>query len=173
MSDFTALPTPYGDFVYRSRGEARWAVFFDKLQIRYQYEPEGFDLGGHWYLPDFYLSHLRMFAEVKPRELDARERCMVKKLAIATRCPVLMLVGMPEFKTYDAIQPIYLEDGPDTEVMDYVLDVDLYKKLHVEGRLCGCNNLDSGKLSALMFSRLYKDAVFEAKTKRFDESGRW
>jgi hypothetical protein len=36
------------------RLEARWAVFFDALGIRYEYEKE-FDLACTHYLPDFWL----------------------------------------------------------------------------------------------------------------------
>lgn len=39
---------------FRSRTEARWGVFFETLGLKWEYEPEGFDLGdGVWYLPDF------------------------------------------------------------------------------------------------------------------------
>ena len=48
--------TTYNGITYRSRLEARWAVFFDKLGIKYNYEPEGYKLdNGLNYLPDFYL----------------------------------------------------------------------------------------------------------------------
>ena len=39
-----AIETRYNGYRFRSRLEARWAVFFDTLGIRYEYEPEGFDL---------------------------------------------------------------------------------------------------------------------------------
>lgn len=49
-----AIETMYSGYRFRSRLEARWAVFFDALGIRYEYEPEGFVLDdGTWYLPDF------------------------------------------------------------------------------------------------------------------------
>ena len=32
---------------------ARWAVFFDALGVKYEYEPEGFQRNGVYYLPDF------------------------------------------------------------------------------------------------------------------------
>ena len=48
------IETFYNGYRFRSRLEARWAVFFDALGVRYEYEPEGFDLGdGDYYLPDF------------------------------------------------------------------------------------------------------------------------
>lgn len=51
-----AIETIYNGYKFRSRLEARWAVFFDAAGIKYEYEPEGFDLGdGCLYLPDFYL----------------------------------------------------------------------------------------------------------------------
>ena len=39
-----AIETIYNGFRFRSRLEARWAVFFDNLSVKYRYEPEGFDL---------------------------------------------------------------------------------------------------------------------------------
>lgn len=53
---YTPVPTLYNGFRFRSRREARWAVFFDNAGIRYFYEPEGFRFeDGLQYLPDFYL----------------------------------------------------------------------------------------------------------------------
>lgn len=51
-----AIPTEYKGYRFRSRLEARWAVFFDACGADWEYEPEGFDLGdGTYYLPDFLL----------------------------------------------------------------------------------------------------------------------
>ena len=51
-----AIETRYKGYRFRSRLEARWAVFFDALGLRWEYEPEGFELpGGVRYLPDFYV----------------------------------------------------------------------------------------------------------------------
>lgn len=60
-----AIETRYKGYRFRSRLEARWAVFFDALGVEYQYEPQGFDLGGVWYLPDFYLPDSYLWVEVK------------------------------------------------------------------------------------------------------------
>jgi hypothetical protein len=49
-----AIPTSYKGFLFRSRLEARYALFFDELGLKWEYEPEGFELpGGVRYLPDF------------------------------------------------------------------------------------------------------------------------
>jgi len=54
MSEIKPIQTRYKNYHFRSRLEARWAVFFDALGLKWEYEPEGFDLGnGVLYLPDF------------------------------------------------------------------------------------------------------------------------
>ena len=60
------IETYYNGYRFRSRLEARWAVFFDAMGVEYEYEPEGFDLGdGIYYLPDFYLPEQNYYVEVK------------------------------------------------------------------------------------------------------------
>ena len=60
------IETEYKDYLFRSRLEARWAVFFDACGIRWEYEPEGIILSdGSWYLPDFYLPDFHCYFEVK------------------------------------------------------------------------------------------------------------
>ena len=62
-----AIETVYKGYRFRSRLEARWAVFFDALGVKWEYEKEGFDLGeAGWYLPDFWLPELGVWAEIKP-----------------------------------------------------------------------------------------------------------
>jgi hypothetical protein len=64
MVEYTiaALPTLYRGRMYRSRLEARWAAFFDRLGWAYEYEP--FDLGS--WSPDFLLTEQNVLVEVKP-----------------------------------------------------------------------------------------------------------
>ena len=78
-----AIETMYNGYRFRSRLEARWAVFFDATEFKYQYEPEGFEVdvcdGLIRYLPDFYLPDFDIYCEVKP----SREKLMedAEKLA--------------------------------------------------------------------------------------------
>lgn len=66
MEEIKAIETEYNGYRFRSRSEARWAVFFDACGIEYVYEPEGFKLSdGTMYLPDFYLPESNSFFEVK------------------------------------------------------------------------------------------------------------
>ena len=67
MGRIKAIETRYDGYVFRSRLEARWAVFFKYLKIKYVYEPEGFVLDdGTYYLPDFYLPEFNVMVEIKP-----------------------------------------------------------------------------------------------------------
>lgn len=73
------IETIYKGYKFRSRLEARWAVFFDACGVSWEYEPEGFDLGGGlYYLPDFLLHdvklrhdpHAELYVEVKGQMTD-------------------------------------------------------------------------------------------------------
>ena len=66
------IETIYRGYRFRSRLEARWAVFFDRVGIAWEYEPQGYEVGfsgGEWsktrYLPDFWLPQTKTWAEVK------------------------------------------------------------------------------------------------------------
>lgn len=60
-----AIETVYKGYRFRSRLEARWAVFFDAAGVEWQYEVQGYEVDGHRYLPDFWLPKARCWAEVK------------------------------------------------------------------------------------------------------------
>lgn len=51
----TPIETRYQGYLFRSRLEARWAVFFDHLKLHWEYEKEGFYIDNKMYLPDFYV----------------------------------------------------------------------------------------------------------------------
>ena len=46
MSALKAIETEYKGYRFRSRLEARWAVFFDACGVKWEYEPEGYVLSG-------------------------------------------------------------------------------------------------------------------------------
>lgn len=96
-----AIETRYKGYRFRSRLEARWAVFFDYLGLRWQFEPEGFDLSAHglgYYLPDFFLPELNYWIEVKPESFNPRDTDAYRKLAYvgaATNADGLLVAGEP------------------------------------------------------------------------------
>ncbi len=55
MTTIRPIPTHYNGYHFRSRLEARWAVFLDQIGVRYSYEPQGYAMNGTAYLPDFWL----------------------------------------------------------------------------------------------------------------------
>lgn len=62
------IPTTYRDYRFRSRLEARWAVFFHHAGVDADYETQGFMIGDRPYLPDFYLPGTGTWVEVKGAE---------------------------------------------------------------------------------------------------------
>lgn len=84
MESIKPIETYYNGYRFRSRLEARWAVFFDAAGIRYEYEPEGFNLGdGYYYLPDFYLPDYDVWVEIKGKQLTGEEREKIERFCAA------------------------------------------------------------------------------------------
>lgn len=150
------IPTMYKGIQFRSRLEARWAVFFDTLGIEWEYEPQGYAIGlsNHnpenpetiytfsdgttecgdwhkirkekmgitvvaerlsdgsedveWYLPDFWLPELKIWAEVKGVFGD-------DELLTTVRAIDGFSMGLPNIHDYDKNNPsgiLYLGDIP-------------------------------------------------------------
>jgi hypothetical protein len=98
------LKTIYNGIRFRSRLEARWAIFFDALRIIYEYEKTWFEFPDSLkYLPDFWLPQVKMWAEVKPKEFNEVELEKAFWLVKYTGKPLLKLIGMPENKPYFSI----------------------------------------------------------------------
>lgn len=96
--DYTPKPTSLYGVDFRSRLEARWAIFLTELGIEWRYEPRLWKLGPGsivWYLPDFYLPQAGVWAEVKPTNLNHEALEKVRLLASASGQPVVCLVGWP------------------------------------------------------------------------------
>lgn len=92
------VETRYRGYRFRSRLEARWAVFFDALGIKWEYEAEGFNLGDvGWYLPDFWLVDMKIWVEVKPEAASPLEREKVYKLSALRQEYVLLIEGYPGY----------------------------------------------------------------------------
>lgn len=60
------IPTIYKGINMKSKLESKIAMFLDVLNIKWQYEPKKFLLSnGTPYIPDFYLTELKIWIEVK------------------------------------------------------------------------------------------------------------
>jgi len=123
-----AINTKAFGCIFRSRLEARYAVAFTEARIEWRYEPEGFDLGsGNFYLPDFWLPQVSMWAEIKPVTLTDDELRKCALLANQTGFPCLLLIDLPDAVAYWAIGPkdheeiMHTVGGVMASVMDYEL----------------------------------------------------
>ena len=96
MKKLKAIETNYNGYRFRSRLEAKWAVFFDALKVKYQYELEGFDLGElGWYLPDFFLSEQDAWVEVKGKDPTQTEIDKIATLCLQSRQTTIILSSTP------------------------------------------------------------------------------
>lgn len=100
-----AIQTSYAGCRFRSRMEARWAVFFDAMGLTWSYEPEGFEVGHHGpYLPDFFVPYLGggVFCEVKPegyRPIKA-EVALWQAFSEMLGRTFILLNGAPDVRRY-------------------------------------------------------------------------
>ena len=131
-----AIETRYSGYRFRSRLEARWAVFFDACNYNWEYEPEGFDLGGGvYYLPDFKIhgkdenGDFNIFwIEVKPDNLMLSEKETTKMHAFESMVwehkicsgygDFIKLTGTPAYKLYDGTRQFGGNDAKEQWAMD-------------------------------------------------------
>lgn len=146
MKNIKAIQTFYRGYKFRSRLEARWAVFFDSLNIPWLYEEEGLSIDNEWYLPDFYLPDCKQFFEVKGIMSD-KDESKIKAL-ISKGYSVTIGYDNGRFQACD-----YGEDGFElSEIGDSWLCQCVYCKkywflgsiLSYECQCCGIYDGDSG-----------------------------
>jgi hypothetical protein len=100
-----ALTTVYRGTTFRSRTEARWAVFFDHMGLPWLYEPKTVTLpSGSVYIPDFLVNYgggnFQWF-EVKATEEDIPEKDFDKIAEFdANVASIYILDGWPRFDVF-------------------------------------------------------------------------
>lgn len=91
-----AIETRYNNRLFRSRTEARYAVFLDALGEKWEYEKDGYDLDDRdYYLPDFWLPRLETFVEIKGTNPNDDEIRKCRKLQFFTGNQVAIFSGIP------------------------------------------------------------------------------
>lgn len=93
-----AIETRYKGAHFRSRLEARWAIFFDSIGVRWSYEHEGYSLPSGNYLPDFFFPELKFWVEIKGERPTAIEQTLCDELAIATARDCFLFWGDVPYK---------------------------------------------------------------------------
>ena len=110
-----ALNTLYAGNYFRSRTEAKWAVYFDLIGVEWEYEKEGYDLGnGVFYLPDFWFPKHKMYGEVKATDiLLDHEEDKARRLSLQSGLNVVILSGQPHCNSCVVFYPEDMtDDGP-------------------------------------------------------------
>lgn len=98
------IETLYNGYRFRSRLEARWAVFFDVIGLKYEYEVEGYKIEGSEvneirYLPDFYIPSLDRWFEIKAKPLSEYEMKKCEEFCFCKdnkNIKFSVLIGSPE-----------------------------------------------------------------------------
>lgn len=97
--DVEAIETEYEGVKYRSRTEARWAVFLEHLGLHFDYEKQLVTLSsGEKYLPDFFIHEFNAYFEVKPSNEDVvTEECSKARILAkdSKEHPVWLAMGPP------------------------------------------------------------------------------
>lgn len=149
--EIKAIETVYKGYRFRGRTEARWAVFFDACGVKWEYEPEGFELGdGVRYLPDFLLhdvcvrsdaNKIDLWVEVKGK-LKREDAVKLLRFAQGEACgedewgntrykggqPILMVTKIPEGS--DVYE---LFDIPSEQSEDYTAGIAPWQFENIDG----------------------------------------
>lgn len=188
MYEVKAIETEYNGYLFRSRTEARWAVFFDYIGEPYEYEKECFQLPSGKYLPDFFLPKKNLWVEIKGKEPTEKEWKKCVELYKATETNVLCLWGTPgkeegKILTHEenffevtrlvliygvlkfAVVKRYMNDGFDTTHHMYVVEgfLHLNKEYKHFFEWCEYRGYQSGD-----DEELYREAVAYSRQARFE-----
>ena len=153
-----AIQTRYKGVHFRSRSEARTAVFLDACDVRWRYEVEGFNLGDSGlYLPDFHIIESIgdvCWLEIKPRSAGKEEVQKWKDLAESSGIPVIVFNA-------DFLKPIMLNVTPSTST-HYLQP----RKTATDGEVIGWFMQQVSRLKGNVLKT--EHAVFAARSARFE-----
>lgn len=179
------IETQYKGYRFRSRLEARWAVFFDALGLEWNYEPEGFDLGSEgFYLPDFFVSNIGcrttqpigMWFEVKgvrPIEKE-QDKCLALAKQTGQSCGMLygqidngfqaMFIECSYSKEHGDRWDIGMEfmkcKNPNCGKIKFEYSESNYQKCECCGHVCNPDHID------------IENAIIKARSARFEHGER-
>lgn len=160
--DIKPIETVFDGNRFRSRLEARWAVALHELEIKYEYEKEGFPLICGRYLPDFWLPYpadmndtayknAGHWLEVKGVEPTQHELTMLLHLSLETNHSGMLVWGPPwDFKKFMTHRSGNYGWSP-------ILDDDIVPDFWLLAqRFCSCSFQDADR------------AIAKAKSARFE-----
>lgn len=170
-----SIDTYYNGYLFRSRLEARWAVFYDSLGIKYEYEKEGYNLSCGWYLPDFWLPELEYWIEIKGQEATQQEMLKVRILCLESSHSVFIF-DQGAIEIDDGRNPMLnnakaffiSDDGRTIEDEGYIwCQCPVCNKFGMSfsgyaNRICDCKDTKDGRYDLLEL------AYINARKKRFE-----
>lgn len=152
------INTHYNDLYFRSRLEARWAVYFDALGVKYLYEHEGFSFDGFNYLPDFYFPQYDFYGEVKHESFGDVDLDRWEAFSKGIKKPLVIFEGLPNAKPCRAF---YFDNKVFVDYNKLIPFADKTKTSF------GCFWYSSGSDNFGYYTP-YKEAISTARKKRFE-----
>lgn len=105
-----SIETVYRGITFRSRLEAKWASFLDRIALQWTYEPQGYETSAGRYLPDFWLPEIYLrgektglFLEIKAQWPNPIEVEKMRALAYGADKPVVAAYQSPDMQNSDSI----------------------------------------------------------------------
>lgn len=174
-----AIETRYKGYRFRSRLEARWAVYFDAMNIEWRYEHDGYDLPTGYYLPDFWFPEANAYGEVKAVHFSQDETQRDIELVRLTGRPCAMLAGQPDFGDYALLVATEKEVtelwgykfGPFYCGLDvFPIDIDFIEEWWCDEKILGFHGYRFPINEAK--DEQYKRAIYAARAARFEHGER-
>ena len=148
------IETEFNGDRFRSKLEAQWAVVFNDLGIRYEYEPDGFELeDGTRYLPDFYFPDGDAYGEVKPDRPGALDELLEKPLRFVQSGAVKRLVILSNIPPATEEDPVWWL--PAVAKNPFLPDVD-GKCQNFDDLIVGRARLDAGRIDMTRIQGVYE-----------------
>lgn len=178
------IETVYKGYRFRSRLEARWAVFFETMMVKWEYEEEGFMVGGKPYLPDFYLREYDWYIEVKPDDDNLIKKGIDKARHFCDNKtqPLIFFIGVPGDERFIVLRNIdeitisqkdlqmfYCEDCMKISFLDGLHALRESRKYESKFHLLGCECINRENTGYDYISK----SLATARLKRFDRENKF
>lgn len=174
-----AKKTLYNGYKFRSKLEAKWAVFFDLCGIKYDYEPEAFIcFDGSQYTPDFFLYDVSLrsdytisgvFVEIKPQNFNDYDRKYQERISSAVET-LIVLVGDPVYSTDQTERPNfqYSPVWDSAMILMYCENCNKFKFDYGTNSKYHCNKCDAHMTDGGMYDSNIKHNALKARKHRFE-----
>ena len=151
--------TLYNGYSFRSRTEARWAVYFDAMYMKYHYEYEDFILSnGKRYLPDFYLPDMDIHVEVKGVATQ-EEREQLWMFSREYKTTIVLAEGPPDFRIVE-----FFSGKDNINKFGTALFYPEDNRLYIEPGIEGCG----GYFEPYYWLENHNEAVHISRSARFE-----